>query len=268
MNIEKKPSAAEWMPALDPSQIAVVLVNTSHPGNIGATARAMKNMGLTQLILVDPEDFPSGAATARAVSAVDILENARVVSTLEEAVADCGLIIGTSARSRKLPWPMLDGESCADKVFLEPQKTTIDLSAIQIKEVDFSKLNSNNLYEFELPISKKIVKIKLLTHKDELAINADIQAMNRLSKGKDSVSQDVSTRLRYMIQEVDGNSERGFINKWVQNNLLARDSRAIRNFVKEISPDLDLKYEFTSEITGETEALDIPFGIGFFYPTE
>ena len=155
-----------------------------------------------------------------------------------------------------------------DPFTLEPQKTTIDLSAIQIKEVDFSKLNSNNLYEFELPISKKIVKIKLLTHKDELAINADIQAMNRLSKGKDSVSQDVSTRLRYMIQEVDGNSERGFINKWVQNNLLARDSRAIRNFVKEISPDLDLKYEFTSEITGETEALDIPFGIGFFYPTE
>ena len=91
MNIEKKSSAAEWMPALDPSQIAVVLVNTSHPGHIGATARAMKNMGLTQLILVDPEDFPSGAATARAVSAVDILENARVVSTLEEAVAEIQL---------------------------------------------------------------------------------------------------------------------------------------------------------------------------------
>ena len=150
----------------------------------------------------------------------------------------------------------------------ELQKVTIDLSKIQIKDLDVNKLSSDNLYEFELPISKKKVKIRLLTHKDELAINADIQAMNRLAKGKDVVSQDVSTRLRYMVQEVDGNNERGFINKWVQNNLLARDSRAIRNFVKEISPDLDLKYEFTSEITGETEALDIPFGIGFFYPTE
>jgi len=150
----------------------------------------------------------------------------------------------------------------------ELQKVTIDLSKIQIKDLDVNKLSSDNLYEFELPVSKKKVKIKLLTHKDELAINADIQAMNRLVKGKDVVSQDVSTRLRYMIQEVDGNNERGFINKWVQNSLLARDSRAIRNFVKEISPDLDLKYEFTSEITGETEALDIPFGIGFFYPTE
>ena len=150
----------------------------------------------------------------------------------------------------------------------ELQKVTIDLSKIQIKDLDVNKLSSDNLYEFELPISKKKVKIKLLTHKDELAINADIQAMNRLVKGKDVVSQDVSTRLRYMVQEVDGNNERGFINKWVQNSLLARDSRALRNFVKEISPDLDLKYEFTSEITGETEALDIPFGIGFFYPTE
>jgi hypothetical protein len=150
----------------------------------------------------------------------------------------------------------------------EQQKVIIDLSKIQIKELNIDKLSSDNLYEFELPVSKKKVKIKLLTHKDELAINADIQAMNRLAKGKDVVSQDVSTRLRYMVQEVDGNTERGFINKWVQNSLLARDSRAIRNFVKEISPDLDLKYEFTSEITGETEALDIPFGIGFFYPTE
>jgi len=155
-----------------------------------------------------------------------------------------------------------------DPFTLEQQKVTIDLSKIQIKEMDTSILNSDNLYELELPVSKKKIKIKLLTHKDEISINADIQAMNRLAKGKDIVSQDVSTRLRYMIQEVDGNTERGFINKWVQNNLLARDSKAIRNFVKEISPDLDLKYEFTSEITGETEALDIPFGVGFFYPTE
>ena len=155
-----------------------------------------------------------------------------------------------------------------DPFTMEPQKITIDLSKVQIKEVDATSLNSDNLYDIELPISKKTIKIRLLTHKDELGINADIQAMNRLSKGKDVVSQDVSTRLRYMIQEVDGNTERGFINKWVQNNLLARDSRAIRNFVKEISPDLDLKYEFVSDITGEKEALDIPFGVGFFYPSE
>ena len=81
--------------------IRVVLVNTAHPGNIGASARAMKNMGLNQLTLVEPKDFPSGVAVGRAASAVDILESATIVDSLEEAVADCGLVICASARSRK-----------------------------------------------------------------------------------------------------------------------------------------------------------------------
>ena len=155
-----------------------------------------------------------------------------------------------------------------DPFTLEPQKVSIDLSKIQTKEVDFSNLNSENLYEFELPTLKKTIKFRLLTHKDETDINKDIQAMQRLSQKGEVASQDVSTRLRYMIQEVDGNTDRGFINNFVKNNLLARDSRALRNYVREISPDLDLIFNFTSDITGETEALDIPFGAGFFYPTE
>ena len=68
--------------------IRVVLVNTSHPGNIGGAARAMKNMGLSRLVLVDPQDFPSADAVARASGATDILDNAVVVGTLEEALAD------------------------------------------------------------------------------------------------------------------------------------------------------------------------------------
>jgi len=71
-----------------------------------------------------------------------------------------------------------------------------------------------------------------------------------------------------MIQEVEGNSDTGFINNFVKNNLLARDSRSLRNYVKDLSPDLDLTYQFTSDITGEKEALDIPLGAGFFYPTD
>jgi len=103
----------------DFSQVSVVLVNTSHPGNIGATARAMKNMGLSKLTLVQPEDFPSGVAVGRAVGAVDILDNARVVASLQEAVEDCGLIIGASARSRNIPWPMVTPEQCAHKTVTE-----------------------------------------------------------------------------------------------------------------------------------------------------
>jgi len=104
---------------IDFQNISVVLVNTSHPGNIGAAARAMKNMGLSRLTLVQPVDFPSGVAVGRAVSATDILESARVVDTLQEAVADCGLVIGASARSRRIPWPMLAPEDCAAKVIAE-----------------------------------------------------------------------------------------------------------------------------------------------------
>ena len=156
-----------------------------------------------------------------------------------------------------------------DPFTLESQKVSIDLSKVQTKDVDYSILNSENRYEFELPTLKKTIKFKLLTHKDEIDINKDIQAMQRLvQKGQDSASQDVSTRLRFMIQEVDGNTDRGFINNFVKNSLLARDSRALRNYVRDMSPDLDLKFNFTSDITGETEALDIPFGVGFFYPTE
>ena len=70
-----------------------------------------------------------------------------------------------------------------------------------------------------------------------------------------------------MIKSVEGNADRGFINRWVINSFLAKDTKAFRKYVKEISPDLDLTFEFTSQITGESEALDIPFGINFFYPT-
>ena len=86
------------------SNIRIVLINTQHPGNIGAAARAMKNMGLSQLYLVDPQDYPADKAVWRAGNAADVLEQAIVVNTLDEAIADCGLVLGTSARERSIPW--------------------------------------------------------------------------------------------------------------------------------------------------------------------
>ena len=97
----------------------VVLVHTSHPGNIGAVARAMKNMGLKQLYLVQPKLFPHERAGWRAASAGDILDNAVVVDTLEDAVADCGLVVGTSARGRRIPWPLVNPRVCAERVYPE-----------------------------------------------------------------------------------------------------------------------------------------------------
>ncbi|MGL5071938.1 MAG: tRNA (cytosine(32)/uridine(32)-2'-O)-methyltransferase TrmJ [Aeromonas salmonicida] len=108
-------------------QIRIVLVNTSHTGNMGSAARAMKTMGLTQLVLVDPQALPDDGAHALAAGASDVLANARIVSTLDEAIADCGLVIGTSARSRTLSWPMLDPREAGEKAVGEGMKHPVAL---------------------------------------------------------------------------------------------------------------------------------------------
>ncbi|MGO1247348.1 MAG: tRNA (cytosine(32)/uridine(32)-2'-O)-methyltransferase TrmJ [Oceanisphaera sp.] len=107
--------------------IKIVLVNTSHTGNIGSAARAMKTMGLSELWLVDPVNPIDEQAMALAAGAKDILEQANTVATLAEAVADCGLVIGTSARSRTLSWPMLDAREAGEKAILEAPQHKVAL---------------------------------------------------------------------------------------------------------------------------------------------
>ncbi|MAV32358.1 MAG: tRNA (cytosine(32)/uridine(32)-2'-O)-methyltransferase TrmJ [Gammaproteobacteria bacterium] len=147
----------------DANQISVVLVNTSHPGNIGAAARGMKNMGLKRLVLVNPKDFPSGAAIARAAAAVDVIENAVVVETLEEAVNNCALVIGASARSRKIPWPMLDPNGCAEKVLSEHHENKVAL----VFGREDSGLNNEELqlchYHVQIPSNPECPSLNLAT---------------------------------------------------------------------------------------------------------
>jgi tRNA (cytidine32/uridine32-2'-O)-methyltransferase len=107
--------------------IRIVLVNTSHTGNIGSAARAMKTMGLKHLYLVDPVSEPDGKSSALAAGATDVLGNAVIVNTLEEAISDCGLVVGTSARSRTLSWPMLDSRECGAKLISEASKYPVAL---------------------------------------------------------------------------------------------------------------------------------------------
>jgi len=95
--------------------IRVVLVETSHTGNIGSAARAMKTMGLSNLYLVNPLTKPDSQAIALSAGASDIIGNATIVDSLDEALAGCGLVVGTSARSRTLPWPMLEPRECGVK---------------------------------------------------------------------------------------------------------------------------------------------------------
>jgi hypothetical protein len=146
----------------------------------------------------------------------------------------------------------------------EPVKVVVDLLKIQIKEIDESLLSRHNEYDYTLPISKTPIKFRLLTHGDELAINKDIEALQKTTKG----SNEITSRYRRIITEVDGNRDLGYISNFVTNRLLAGDSKTLRKEVGKISPDLDLKFEYESPFTGEKEVLRIPFGVDFFYPSE
>jgi len=108
--------------------IQIVLVEPSHPGNIGAVARAMKTMGLSALTLVNPtENFPNAESTVRAAGADDILVKAKSVPDLDGALNECELIIGTSARDRRFTIPLLSPEQCAELIFRQPDSMKIGI---------------------------------------------------------------------------------------------------------------------------------------------
>lgn len=123
--------------------IRVVLVNTSHPGNIGAVARAMKNMCLSELVLVQPKQFPHEEASARAAGAGEVLANAKVVDDLPAAIEGCSAVIGTSARERSIQWSMFNPKQCAEYAVEHAGKSEVALvfgrenSGLTNEELDF-----------------------------------------------------------------------------------------------------------------------------------
>lgn len=114
-----------WRCPVKLSNIRIVMVETSHPGNVGAAARAMKTMGLHDLRLVQPQQYPHAEATARASGAGDILTNAQVCETLDEALTGATLVVGTSARQRSIPWPCLTARQLGAQVQREPEEGTL-----------------------------------------------------------------------------------------------------------------------------------------------
>ena len=142
-------------------------------------------------------------------------------------------------------------------------EAVVHLAHVKTKEVDLSGFNNKNEFEFTTPVGKNKLLFKLLTHGDEKSIEKDIIALEKFNK---DASFDITTRLRYMIKSVDGNEEVGFINKFV-SNMLVRDSRAFRNYVKKIQPDMDMTYVHEHE-DGEREEVPITLGVNFFWPGE
>ncbi|KPK37577.1 MAG: hypothetical protein AMJ69_11075 [Gammaproteobacteria bacterium SG8_47] len=127
------------------ANVRVVLVETSHPGNIGAAARAMKNMCLEELYLVRPHVYPHAEASARASGADDILARARVCETLEQAVRGCSLVVGASARQRTIAWPVLTPRELAARMILaspaEPSALVLGRESSGLTNAELERCN-------------------------------------------------------------------------------------------------------------------------------
>jgi hypothetical protein len=140
----------------------------------------------------------------------------------------------------------------------------IDLSKMNAKPFDFSKFErGQNEFEFTLPYTKKVIKYKLLTHKDELQIDAELKGLAKINK---NASMEMTTRIRVMIVSIDGNSDRNFIKKFVEQELPSRDSLALRSYVRENSPDLDMNFDFSCDECGNEERVSVPLTAQFFWP--
>lgn len=141
-------------------------MGTTHPGNIGAVARAMKNMKMPNLRLVSPKIFPSADATSRASGADDVLARATVCSDLQEAIADCELVIGASARSRTISWPEINPRDCAEKVVIhEPGRQVA---------IVFGRENSG-LKNHELDLCHFLLRIPCNSEYSSLNLAAAVQ---------------------------------------------------------------------------------------------
>ena len=145
------------------------------------------------------------------------------------------------------------------------QQITVDLGKVQTKDIDFSKLTSDNRYTFKTSTGNVLI-FKLLTHGDEKRIDADVNAMKRLSK--DSMGGELTTRYRYMIVSVDGNEDTKSITDFINNKFLSKDTKAFREHLKVIQPDIKMEFDYTDPETGETEVRSIPMGVNFFWPTD
>lgn len=147
----------------------------------------------------------------------------------------------------------------------EREEVVVDLGKVQTKEIDFTKLSKENRYTFKTSLGTELI-FRLLTHGDEKKIDADVKAIQRLNK--ESNGNELTTRYRYMILSVDGKDDTKSIIDFINNRFLAKDTKAFREYLKELQPDIKMEFDFTNPETGETEVRSIPMGVGFFWPTE
>jgi hypothetical protein len=147
----------------------------------------------------------------------------------------------------------------------DKQKETIDLQEIQDKDINWDLITPHeNNFEFQLPHSKRMITFQLMTHGLEQLIQNELKT--GALKKKDGIDREFSTRLKHLITSIDGDDSRKAVNNFVDNELFSLDSKALRDYINLISPDVNMEFEFTSNITGESMIMDIPMGVSFFWP--
>ena len=143
------------------------------------------------------------------------------------------------------------------------EEIKIDLTTIKDKQLDESLItDGKNEFSFILPTSKKEVTFKFLTHGDEQKIEREIKGLKKINK---NISNDLTTRMKYIITSVDNDFEMKTIRTFVDNEFLARDARELRNHISKIQPSVDLSYDYEDQ-RGNVKKIDIPVGINFFWP--
>jgi hypothetical protein len=141
------------------------------------------------------------------------------------------------------------------------KKEVVDLSELQPKEINYEALKSGkNEFPFTMPATKTNITFRLLTHADEQAVDQEVKGLKKLHK---DVSPELSTRLKRMIVSVEGDATPSAIRNYVDNFLLARDSRAFREYIRQVQPDVDLRF-FPED--GPEGGVDIPIGVSFLWP--
>ena len=146
----------------------------------------------------------------------------------------------------------------------ENEEVTIDLTEADDKELNSSlMIEGKNEFEFELPTSKVLLTFKLLTQEDEKKIEAELKGLKKINKNS---SPELTTRLKHVIQSVNGDRTQKVIRNFVDKQFLARDARAFRNYLDTIMPDIDLTFDLTFNDGAVIEDVTIPIGVNFFWP--
>jgi len=140
----------------------------------------------------------------------------------------------------------------------------VDLTKLENKPIDEKLFENGNSFTLELPNSKRVVGFKLLTQKDEKEIEEAMKDYEKVEK-LTGVSSNLTTRLKHQIVSIDESTDQKEIDKFVDNEFLALDTRAFRKHLEKITPDIELKFDYTSQ-TGNLHKIDVPLGIDFFWP--